>query len=195
VAELAAELWGWVLTHPYLALVLTIGFEGPLATVTAGSLVSAGVLVMAPAAVLAVLADVAVDSAWFGLGRLSHHERVRRLLLRVGVTPGRRAPLEGALRANLPRALVGAKVADVAAVPVLVVAGMSGVRFVRFLAWDLALTVPRAALLLALGAVLGAQLGAVLTPGAVAAATGGLVLLVLLAAAARQRRHASAPVR
>lgn len=170
-------LWSVVHLHPYLVLFPLIFIEGPLATVFAGSLVAVGAMSFPLAGALAVAAEVSADIAFFALGRLGRLEPVRRHLHRLGLTDARRAPLEASLARNLPGVLLGAKVADAGAIPVILAAGASGVGYGRFLAWDLALSVPKSLLLLAVGAVFGTQLTRFLSP-----TTSVLVALAALAA-------------
>ena len=58
---------------------------------------------------------------------------------------------------NAGKALVGAKIADFAAVPVFVAAGLTRVGYGRFLAWTAAATVPKAGLLMLGGYFAGEQ--------------------------------------
>jgi membrane-associated protein len=176
VHPVVEALWSLAQAHPYLALFPLILLEGPLATLVAGSLVAVGAMTFPLAGGLAVAAEMTADLAIFTAGRLGRHERLRPHLHRLGLTDARRAALE-ASTARLPWVLAGAKVADVAAIPVILAAGASGVGYARFLTWDLALTTPKSLLLLALGALVGTQLqtsaspttGVLVAVGAVAA--------------------------
>ena len=188
---MSTALWSWLQADPYLLLFPLILVEGPLATLLAGSLVAAGAMSFPLAGALAVAAELTADAAIFTAGRLSRGPRARARLARVGLTAARRGALELAVTRDLPGLLLGAKVADAAAVPVILAAGASGVGYARFLAWSAALSIPKALLLLALGAVFGTQVTALLTPGA----TAGLVLAALAALVAvttvRRRRAAA----
>ena len=185
---MGAALWSWLQADPYLLLFPLILVEGPLATLLAGALVAAGAMTFPLAGVLAVAAEVTADAAIFTAGRLSRGPRARARLARLGLTEARRGALEAGVTRNLPGLLAGAKVADAAAVPVILAAGASGVGPARFLAWSAALSIPKALLLLALGAAFGTQVTSLLSPGA----TAGLVLAALAAfatvSAVRRRR-------
>lgn len=187
-------LWSAVQVHPYLALFPLILLEGPLATLVAGSLVAVGAMTFPLAGVLAVAAELTADVAYFTVGRLGRQARVRRHLHRLGLTDARRAPLEASLQRNLPGVLLGAKVADAAAIPVLLAAGMSGVGYGRFIAWNLALTIPKSLLLLTVGSIFGAQLTRFLSPttGALVALA-ALVAYLLVTAHRRSRREGAQP--
>jgi len=135
---------------------------------------------------LAVVADVGADTAYFFAGRLARRStsngRVTRLLARLGATAERRTRLETAVHRSLARLLIGAKILDSAAIPVIVTAGGAGVRYLRFLRWNLAITVPKATLLLAVGALIGNRVRPYLTPanGLLFAAAGLGVWLTVL---------------
>lgn len=181
------KLWGYVLAHPYLVMFSLMVVEGPLAMVTSGMLVAAGVMSFVLAMLIAVVADVGADSAYFFAGRLarrsSRNGRINRLLARLGATAERRARLEASVHRSLARILLGAKVFDSAAIPVIATAGGSGVSFLRFLRWNLAITVPKAALLLLIGALVGDKVRPYLTPanGLLFAAAGISAWLALFA--------------
>jgi membrane protein DedA with SNARE-associated domain len=180
------KVWAYVGAHPYLVMFALMLVEGPLAMVTSGMLVSTGLMTFALAALLAVAADVGADSAYFLAGRLARrstgNSRTTRLLARMGATAERRSRLEASVRGNFVRIMLGAKVFDSAAIPVIATAGGSGVPYLRFLRWNLAFTVPKATLLVALGALVGDQVRPYLTPtnGLLFAAAGAAGWLALI---------------
>ena len=180
------KLWAYVLAHPYLAMFSLTVVEGPLAMVTSGMLVASGVMTFLVAVLLAVVADVGADSAYFLAGRLARRStsdgRITRLLARLGATAERRARLEASVQRSLARIMLGAKVFDSAAIPVIVTAGGAGVRYLTFLRWNLAFTVPKATLLLLVGALIGDRIRPYLTPanGILFAAAGLTAWLSLL---------------
>ena len=129
------KLWAYVLAHPYLVMFSLTVLEGPLAMVTSGMLVASGVMTFVLAVLLAVVADVGADSAYFFAGRLARRStsngRITRLLARLGATAERRARLEASVQHSLARIMLGAKVFDSAAIPVIVTAGGAGMRYLR----------------------------------------------------------------
>ena len=163
-----AKLWAHVLAYPYLVMFSLMVLEGPLAMVTSGMLVATGVMSFLVVLLLAVVADVGADSAYFFAGRFARRStsdgRVTRLLARGGATAERRARLEASVQRSLVRVMLGAKIFDSAAIPVILTAGGAGVRYLRFLRWNLALTIPKAALLLLVGALIGDRVRPYLTP-------------------------------
>jgi membrane protein DedA with SNARE-associated domain len=179
------ELWAYVLAHPYLVMFSLMVVEGPLAMVTSGMLVATGVLSFLVVLLLAVVADVGADSAYFFAGRLARRStssgRLARLLARLGATAEKRARLEASMHHRLAHILLGAKVFDSAAIPVIMTAGGAGVRYLRFLRWNLAITVPKVLLLLLVGALIGDRVRPYLTPanGLLFAAAGLIVWLTV----------------
>lgn len=179
------KLWAYVLAHPYLVMFSLMVVEGPVAMVTSGMLVATGAMTFLAAVALAVLADVGADSAYFLAGRLARRStsdgRVTRLLARLGATAERRSRLEASVHGSLARILLGAKVFDSAAIPVIVTAGGAGVHYLRFLRWNLALTIPKATLLLLVGALVGDRVRPYLTPtNALLVAAAGLTAWLAL---------------
>lgn len=169
------KLWGYVLAYPYAVMFVLTVLEGPVAMVTTGMLVAAGAMSSVLAVLLVVVADVAADSAYFLAGRLARRGaadgRVDRLLARMGATAERRARLEASVQRRLARILLGAKVFDTAAIPVIAAAGGAGIAFRRFLGWNLVITVPKATLLLLVGVLVGERVRPYLNPA------NGLLLL------------------
>ena len=188
-----AKLWTYVLAYPYLVMFSLMLIEGPLAMVTSGMLVAAGAMSFGVAVLLAVVADVAADTAYFFAGRLARRStssgRVTRLLARMGATAERRTRLEQSVHRSLARIMLGAKVFDTAAIPVIVTAGGAGVGYLRFLRWNVAFTAPKATVLLLLGALIGDRVRPYLTPanGLLFAAVGLSAWLIVFAV---RRLHA-----
>jgi membrane protein DedA with SNARE-associated domain len=112
------------------------------------------------------------------------------LLARLGATAERRTRLEMSVHGSLARILLGAKVFDSTAIPVIVTAGGAGVRYLRFLRWNLVFTIPKAALLLLAGALIGDRVRPYLTPtnGLLFAAAGVSAWLALFGARKLQAR-------
>jgi membrane protein DedA with SNARE-associated domain len=189
-------LWSMALSRPYLVMFVLMALEGPLATIASGMLVTAGTMAFPAAAALAIAADVGMDSVIFLAGRLSRRARTPRLLIRLGLTEQRRSEVQATLSRSLPATLLAAKVADAAAVPVIATAGWSGVAYRRFLLWNLAVTAPKATLLLTAGAVAGHQILPHLTPltsALLVATVAGIWLTVGRLTARRRRAVPSTP--
>ncbi len=143
--------------HPYLLLFPLVMLEGPLATLCAGFLVATGFASWPVVYAIVVGADLTSDTLYYLLGRSGRRPRPRRLVRRLGLTEGRLARLEKKIRTNAAKALIGAKIVDAAAIPVLVATGLAKVGYGRFLTWNVATTLPRAAVLMAVGFFFGGQ--------------------------------------
>ena len=188
-----ALLWSWVSVHPYLVLAPLVLLEGPLATILAGTLAAAGAASWPAVWAVVVAADLAADCAYFLLGRAGRRPWPARLLRRLGLDEVRRERLTRALSAHLPRVVVGAKIADVAAVPTLLTAGLAGVPLRRFLPWAAGATAVKSTLLLVLGGLFGARIAPLLTPTTSLLVLAGVVATYLFARAlarSRTRRKA-----
>jgi membrane protein DedA with SNARE-associated domain len=149
--------------------------EGPIITVIGGALAKAGVLPVAGVYLVAVLGDLVGDAAMYGLGRLAPWlpEGLRR---RLGLSPARLDRLAAHFREKGAVTLVIGKLTHSAGFAVLVAAGAAQMPFGRFLAINLAATLPKVAAFL----LLGYGLGAVTAGVDDAILVGSLVLLALL---------------
>jgi membrane-associated protein len=153
----AEALLSLLAEHPYLLLFPLVMVEGPLTTICAGLLVSMGLLDWSFAYAVVVMADLTADSLYYMLGRSARHSKTDRWLPRLGLSDERLARIEESFRRNDARALVGAKIADFAAVPVFVVAGLTKMSYARFLALNLAATLLKSGVLLTVGFFAGQQ--------------------------------------
>jgi membrane protein DedA with SNARE-associated domain len=141
--------------HPYLLLFPLVMLEGPLTTICAGFMVAAGFASWPIVYAIAVGADLTADTLYYLLGRSGSRPRPRRLVRRFGLTEERLARLEKDVRRNAARALIGAKIVDAVAIPVMVATGLARVGYGRFLAWNAVATLARAAVLMTLGFLFG----------------------------------------
>lgn len=173
-------------TYGYLALFPLAVLEGPVASVVAAFLASRGLLAVAPVFVVVVLADLVGDLLYYGAGRwLLGWLRQRRgawagrLLRRVE----RLAPR---IRARAGSMLLFGKLTHSAGFAVLLAAGAAHVRLPRFLAFNLAGSLVKSAVLVAAGYWFG-RLFSGLQGGLQTASLVGFVLLggLLLVIAAR----------
>lgn len=174
--------------HPYLLLFPLVMVEGPLTTLCAGFLVAAGFASWPVVYAIAVSADLTGDTLYYLLGRYGRRTRVRRLVRRLGLTEVRLARLEKEVRTNAAKALIGAKIVDAAAIPVLVATGLAKVGYGRFLAWNVAATLPKAAVLMAVGFLFGEQANQYLDRGSAFVILVALVLAVWLATRVLSKR-------
>lgn len=196
-AAAVAAVTGLLGTSPLVVLGPAMLVEGPIATVMAGAMVGVGLLGWWPAWAAAVAADLLADSLLYLVGRSGTGSRGAQLLCRLGLTDDRRETLRDKVVVNLPRVVLGAKLVDVGAVPAFLAAGLAGVGYRRFLAWNAPVTAVRSAVLLGLGAAAGNQLAVtVRTEPWLIALVGlalGLTLLAIHAAVTRIAARRGAP--
>jgi membrane protein DedA with SNARE-associated domain len=197
LAAALAAVSGLLGTSPLLVLGPAMLVEGPIATLMAGAMVGVGLLGWWPAWAAAVAADLIADSLLYLIGRGGTRSGGARLLRRLGLTDDRRDTLRDKVVVNLPRVVLGAKLVDVGAVPAFLAAGLAGVGYRRFLAWNAPATAVRSAVLLGLGAAAGNQLAVtVRTDPWLIALVGlalGLTLLAIHAAITRIAARRGAP--
>lgn len=154
--------------------------EGPIVTVLAGYAARAGMFGVILAYVIVVLGDLIGDSALYGLGRWGLGRIPPRWLARLGLVPDRLDALSTHYAAKGGRTLILGKITHSAGAAVLVAAGLARMPFAGFLWYNLLGTLPKSAVFLAAGYLLGeaaTRLGPTITEGS-------LVLLALIAAAA-----------
>jgi membrane protein DedA with SNARE-associated domain len=129
---------------------------------------------------MVVCADVGADSLLYLFGRVGSRPLFARLLRWLGLSPQRRGRLTAAVRRNLPMVVGNAKVADLAAVPSYLAAGLARVSFRRFLAWVAVFSISRAALLIGVGVLVGHRAaGMYATPSSALVMTCALALAVM----------------
>jgi membrane protein DedA with SNARE-associated domain len=169
--------------HPLRAVLLVVVgalLEGPIVTVTAAALAAGGVLTWWSVWLAAACADVLADTLLYALGRHGDRVRVRRMLVRLGLTDERRGTLTAQVHAQLPRVVIAAKLVDLGAVPAFLAAGLAGVGFRRFLAWVVPATVVRTGVLVGIGFLAGDRFSEDLSAHPWLLAVGGLGIGVLL---------------
>lgn len=197
VAGAVAAVTGLLGTSPLLVLGPAMVLEGPVATLVAGAMVGVGLLGWWPAWGVAVAADLVMDSLLYAIGRSGTGSRGARLLRRLGLTDARREQLNDRIGTHLPRVVLGAKLVDIGAVPAFLAAGLAGVGYRRFLAWNAPATAVRAAVLLGLGALVGSRLSSTVRADpwlvALVGIALGLTLLAIHAAVTRIAARRGAP--
>jgi len=129
--------------------------EGPAISVVSGYLARLGFLGLPQTYACLVVADLVGDSLLYLAGRRWRGRLATPWLRKVGLTRRRLAGGLRAFRAKGGRLLVIGKLTHSAGFAVLVAAGMSRMAFGRFLALNLAATLPKVAGFMALGWVFG----------------------------------------
>lgn len=124
-----APLNYWV--YPVLALLTAI--EGPFATLAAAAASAAGLARPGLVFVSAATGNLAADTLWYTLGRAGRLEWITRVGGRFGLRHGHLHTLRHRMRRHAPRVLFIAKLTEGLAIPALVAAGLSRVRWRRWL--------------------------------------------------------------
>jgi membrane-associated protein len=133
------------------ALILPLAvIEGPVVAVVAGILATRGVIEWPSALALLVLGDVVGDVLWYSAGRCVRTP-LSKLGRRFGMQPVQTAELEHRLRADQVRMLLIGKWTHAIGFLVLLGAGTLRVNIGKFLAVSLLGSLPKCALLLAVG--------------------------------------------
>ncbi|WP_158241839.1 VTT domain-containing protein [Tabrizicola sp. TH137] len=176
-----ADLAPLIAAHgPWVLFLMTV-VEGPLATIAAGALAARGHLDLTLVLLLATLGDLCGDLLLYLAGRFAPRlwpgarDRAARHLARLGPAPGRHAWTM----------IVLGKWTHVLGFAILLGAGMARLPLLPFLAVSALATLPKVALLAALGHAATQGLG-IPSLALLAAALGSatLILLALLARAA-----------
>ena len=151
--------------------------EGPIVTVLAGYASRLGVFQVPLAFFIVVLGDLIGDTLLYLLGRRGLGRIPPNWMARLGLAPERVTALSVHFAEKGGRTLILAKITHSAGAAVLVAAGLARMPFWRFMWYNLMGTVPKSAVLLALGYVLGeaaTQLGPTITEGS-------MIMLALIA--------------
>ena len=151
--------------------------EGPIVSVLAGYASRLSIFPVFVAFGIVVLGDIVGDTLLYLLGRRGIRRIPERWLSRMGLVPERLAALSDHFAAQGGRTIILGKITHSAGAAVLVAAGLAHMPFWKFLWFNLMGTVPKSAVLIALGYVLGeaaTRLGPAFTEGS-------LILLVVIA--------------
>lgn len=140
---------GLVLLAPIAVL------EGPIVTVIAAWVASRGLLDIYSVAVVVILADVFGDALFYALGRWGLHRLPIRWRYRMGLSRDRLSRVTGHFQRNGARTLIFGKWTHSAGAAVLVAAGLAKMPIARFLWVNLAATIPKSLVFVALGYAFG----------------------------------------
>jgi membrane protein DedA with SNARE-associated domain len=182
----------YLAVYGYLALFPLALAEGPVATVFAAFLAARGVLEIAPVYVVVVLADLVGDMLLYGAGRWLPGWLDRRRGAWAARLRERVATLAPRIRARAGAMLLFGKLTHSAGFAVLLAAGAAHVRILPFLAFNLAGSLVKSAVLVAIGYWFGqvySGLSGELQAASIAAfvLAGGLLLLVAARASRTER--------
>lgn len=134
-------------------------FEGPIVAVIAGYLIRIGHFGWASILTILVVADLAGDSILYWIGSKGHHKTISKWREKAGLTDERLARLQTKFAENGGWIVLFGKIAHAPGVAILLAAGMTHMQYWKFLFFNLIGTVPKTALLVAAGYMLGATFG------------------------------------
>ena len=134
--------------------------EGPIVSFVAGTLASVGYLNIPVAIAILFGRDLVVDSGCYFLGRYAEHwVFVRRLLLKIGVSDGAIEDVRRQWGEHGVRTMFVSKLSYGVAAAFLIVAGMVGVPFRKYLKFAVLVTVVQYGTLFFLGYYFGSRFG------------------------------------
>ncbi len=142
--------------------------EGPIVTILAGYASRLGLFQIPVAFGIVVLGDLIGDALFYLMGRRGLRRVPQNWLARLGLLPDRVASLSEHFAEKGGRTLILAKITHSAGAAVMVAAGLARMNFWMFMWYNVLGTLPKSAVLLALGYVLGeaaTHLGPTITEG------------------------------
>jgi membrane protein DedA with SNARE-associated domain len=137
--------WGLVILMPLSLL------EGPIVSMVAGYLARLGLFDPLAVLVIAVLGDLVGDVALYLIGRKGRLVMRRRWLKRLKVSPAQLARLVRRFREQDVRLILFGKFTHYLGFAILLAAGVARMPFGRFLVACLIATIPKSAVLVAIG--------------------------------------------
>ncbi len=145
-----------LLQYKYLLLFPFTIIEGPIITILAGFLASHNILNFFLAYAIVVAGDMVGDTAYYWTGRIGGHKFLRKWGQRLGVSKHKVEQMIKTFHDKKEaRWYVAGKFAHGVGTSVLLVAGMTKVKFGRFFLINLAITLPKSMILLLVGYFFG----------------------------------------
>ena len=130
-------------------------FEGPIVTVVAGYIAQLGYLNVVAVYIVCVLADLVGDAILFALGRYGPEMLSTKWQARFGLNKARKLSLSNHFDNHGGKTLLLGKLTHSAGAAVLLAAGVSKMRFMPFLWYNLLGTLPKTLVFVVLGYTLG----------------------------------------
>jgi len=141
--------------YKYWILLPFMIFEGPIATVIGGFLVSIGVLNLFWVYFLSVFGDLIGDSMWWYIGRSSRGKFLSRVLKFLGAGHEKFTRMESHFEKRAMRTLFLGKLVYGFETITLVAAGVAKVPFVKFTLYTALPTIPKSLLFVVVGYYFG----------------------------------------
>lgn len=150
-----STIFAWIFTYRYLILFPLVVIEGPIVTVIAGFLISFGKLNFVFTFILIVVADIVGDCIYYSFGRLGRKGFVQRLSQRIGLNTDRVSRLKHHFDHHAGKTLFLGKLSHIVGTPILLIAGLADVPFLKFIWFVFLATIPKSFILLILGFYFG----------------------------------------
>lgn len=142
----------------YAVLFPAVVLEGPIATVIAGLLISHGQLQFGISYLVVVVADTMADIGYYLLGLFGQARLAERFKARLGITTEHLTALEQSFQNNGIKPFLASKLIHGPGVAVLVAAGVARMPLLRFLMYNIPVTLVKSLLLLFVGYYFGQAL-------------------------------------
>lgn len=139
----------------YGILFLLVAMEGPLITMVAGFLGSSHLINLYLAYFVIIVADVVSDMAYFGFGWWGGRKLENKYTSITKLDSSRLHKMQSFFLRHPKKAIVIGKLTHVVGVPILVMAGISRVKFWTFVFYDTAATIPKSLFFLVVGYYFG----------------------------------------
>lgn len=156
-----AEIIALIQAHGLWLLAPLAVIEGPIVTIGAGWLSKAGILAVLPVYLVCLAGDLVGDAIWYWVGRLGPKVLPARWWMRLGMTRARRFALAGHFAEKGGSTLLFGKLTHTTGLPIMLAAGMARMKFGAYMGWSLVGSLPKTAVLVALGWFLGQAMGTV----------------------------------
>jgi len=166
-------------SHGLLIVAPIAVVEGPIVSIIAGHLAARGYFDFLVLTIVLIVADLAGDLVFYGLGRFGRDRLSPRLMARLGLQQARADALASQFRRRGGQILFFGKFTQGAGAAILFAAGAARMPFGPFFLYNGCATVLKSVALVAIGAFFGhaySQIGDWL--GALTVATFGLLVLV-----------------
>ncbi len=146
----AAGLAAFIATYGLVLLLPLAVIEGPIVSIVAGVLCGRGLLDWYWVYPLLVLGDLGGDALYYAIGRMSHGW-LHRIAPKIGIPVARGEAFADRVKGRAIRMLLIGKWTHAIGGLVLIAAGAARIPLLRFMVINFVATLPKSALLLAIG--------------------------------------------
>lgn len=164
----------------YAILFVLVAVEGPLITMVAGFLGSAHLINVYLAYFVIICADVISDMAYFWFGWWGGRQLEKRYSALTKLAPARLEKLQSFFLRHPKKAIIIGKLTHVVGVPVIIVAGISRIKFWTFVFYDTLGTIPKSLIFLVIGYYFGYASDALNRDLKYGTLIGGLIVLIFV---------------